>query len=297
MNINNWKASIINSVEKKSLPVLSYPGGQLTKASVYELVTDASKQAAAMKAVADRCDSYAALTLMDLSVEAQAFGSDIVFSDNEIPTVTGSIINGREDIEKITVPVIGTGRTGVYIQAVREAKALITDRPVFAGIIGPFSLAGRLMGVTEAMMFCYDDPEAMKLLLEKCIDFITAYADALKKAGADGVIMAEPLTGMLSPDLAEEFSVPFVGRFVKNMQTDEFGVIYHNCGNNVALMTHMIASCGAIGYHFGNAVKLCELFGDMPSNALVMGNIDPAAVFRNGTPEIMRSEVRSIYSE
>ena len=34
-------------------------------------------------------------------------------------------------------------RTGIYLDAIAEAKKLITDRPVFAGVIGPFSLAGR----------------------------------------------------------------------------------------------------------------------------------------------------------
>ena len=45
--------------------------------------------------------------------------------------------------------------------------------------------------------------------------------------------MAEPLTGMLSPNLAEEFSHPYVERIVDAVQDDSFAVIYHNCGNNV----------------------------------------------------------------
>ena len=46
-------------------------------------------------------------------------------------------------------------RTGIYLDAIAEAKKLITDRPVFAGVIGPFSLAGRLVDVTEAMTTRY----------------------------------------------------------------------------------------------------------------------------------------------
>lgn len=54
---------------------------------------------------------------------------------------------------------MGAGRTGQYIEAIRQACGLIQDRPVFAGVIGPYSLAGRLMDVTEIMVNCYADPD------------------------------------------------------------------------------------------------------------------------------------------
>ena len=57
-----------------------------------------------------------------------------------------------------------------------------------------------------------------------------------KEAGADGIVMAEPLAGLLSPALAEEFSAPYVKRIVEALQTDDFLVIYHNCGNSTIQM-------------------------------------------------------------
>lgn len=64
--------------------------------------------------------------------------------NDEVPTVIGRIINTKEDADALRVPQIGDGRTGLYIEAIEKACALITDRPVFAGVIGPFSLSGRL---------------------------------------------------------------------------------------------------------------------------------------------------------
>ena len=76
---------------------------------------------------------------------------------------------------------------------------LIDDRPVLAGAIGPFSLAGRLMDVNEVMILCYEEPELVHAVLEKVTQFIISYVAAFKEAGADGVVLAEPLAGLLSP--------------------------------------------------------------------------------------------------
>ncbi len=110
------------------------------------------------------------------------------------------------------MPEVGAGRTGLYIEAISKAAQAITDRPVFAGVIGPYSLAGRLMDVTEAMVLCYDEPDMVHTVMEKTTAFLIDYCKAYKAAGANGVVMAEPLTGMLSPNLAEEFSHPYVER-------------------------------------------------------------------------------------
>lgn len=122
-------------------------------------------------------------------------------------------------------------------------------------MIGPYSLAGRLLDVSEAMVLCYEEPDMVHAVMEKTTAFLIDYCKAYKAAGANGVVMAEPLTGMLSPNLAEEFSHPYVERIVDAVQDDSFAVIYHNCGNNVVLMADAIFGLGAMGYHFGNAIR------------------------------------------
>ncbi len=61
---------------------------------------------------------------------------------------------------------------------------MLTDRPVLAGIIGPFSLAGRLLDMTEIMIMTYEDPEVVETVLEKATEFLIKYAQAFKEAGA-----------------------------------------------------------------------------------------------------------------
>ena len=171
---------------------------------------------------------------------------------------------------------------------------MITDRPVLAGVIGPFSLAARLDDVTEIMMDCYDEPEKVHLILEKATDFIIKYCQAFKDAGANGVLMAEPVTGLLSPALAEEFSAPYVKKIFDSVKSDDFVVIYHNCGNNTVKMIDSILYTEADAYHFGNAIDMAEMMEKIPSDVIAMGNIDPASLFKNGTPEAMRSETLAL---
>jgi uroporphyrinogen decarboxylase len=294
MNMKKWIRDMLSVDVKKSMPVLSFPSIQLMGITVEELISSSATQAEGMRLVAARTDAAASLSMMDLSVEAEAFGSAIRVSKDEVPTVIGRIIVTPQDAHALAVPDVFAGRTGLYIEAIRQAKRQITDRPVFAGIIGPFSLAGRLLDVSEIMIACYEDPDLVHEVLDKVTQFLTAYALAYRDAGADGVVMAEPLAGILSPGLIEEFSTKYVKRLADAVKTDEFAFIYHNCGNNTPVLVDSIKTIGADGYHFGNAVDLKTLLELMPSDVLVMGNVDPASQFRNGTPESIREATLSL---
>lgn len=283
-----WLEALRAAPVKKALPVLSFPAVQLMGITVQQLIGSAEAQAQAMELVAKRTDAAASVSLMDLSVEAECFGSQIRVFDDEVPTVVGSIVTDEAEAEALAVPAVGAGRTGLCVEAIRLAAERIEDRPVFAGVIGPFSLAARLMDVTEAMLYCYDEPEMVHILLDKATRFITAYCQAFKEAGANGVVIAEPVAGLLSPALAEEFSAPYVKRIVEAVQDDSFLVIYHNCGGAVIQQIDSILSTGSAAYHFGNAIDMAEMMARIPAGTVAMGNIDPAGQFRNGTPASIR---------
>ena len=290
------KARKILENKAKTIPILSFPSTGLLGISIEELISSPEMQVAGMEAIAKRCNVGASLNMMDLSVEAEAFGAKIRFSEHEIPTVEQGIISDITEATDIAVPKVGGGRTNLYIEGVRMAKERITDLPVFCGIIGPYSLAGRLFDMTELMMECYDSPEEVKVLLEKVTPFLKAYVKAFKEAGADGVIMAEPAAGLLSPALAAEFSMPYVKEIFDEVRDNDFVICYHNCGNAVVDMAEDIAGLGADIYHFGNAISMKDIIEKMPKDSLVMGNVDPM-LFQNGTPELVRECVQQIFDE
>jgi len=296
-NMTQWISDIRTADRKKAMPVLSFPSIQLLDISVVDLISDSEKQAAGMKAIADRVNSAAAVSMMDLSVEAECFGSTIRFSDDEVPTVIGGIVSTEEEVSALKVPEVGTGRTGIYIDAIKKAAERITDRPVFAGGIGPFSLAGRLMDVSEAMIYCYDEPDMVHSLLEKVTSFIIEYCKAYKNAGANGIFIAEPLAGLLSPALAEEFSSQYVKKIVDELKDDSFAVIYHNCGNATIKMIDSLLGIKASAYHFGDAIDMNEMMTYIPEDVVAMGNISPANQFRNGTVESITTDTLDLLNK
>ena len=290
------KVKNILKQKNKTIPILSFPSTQLLGITVNELISSSEKQVEGTKAIAERCNVGASLNMMDLSVEAECFGAKIRFSDDDIPTVEEGCITDISDVSRITVPELNRGKAEIYIDGVKKAKEEIKDIPVFCGVIGPYSLAGRLYDMTELMMECYDNPDAVKALLEKSTAFIKKYILAFKKAGADGVIMAEPAAGLLSPDLAEEFSVPYVKEIFNSVNDEDFFICYHNCGNAVVNMCDSISSLHADIYHFGNAIEMKEILPQMPKDAVVMGNIDPI-LFRSGTAEEIELSIQKLYDE
>lgn len=292
-NMNEWIREVIAQDKKKGMPILSFPGAKILNVTVDEMVKDGHLQALCMESIAKKYDMGMAVSLMDLSVEAEAFGSPVQFETEEVPTVREALIHDEEEAEELKVPAVGAGRTGECVKGIREACERITDRPVFAGIIGPYSLAGRLLDMTEIMILCYEEPEMVETVLEKATEFLIAYAKAFKDAGANGVVMAEPAAGLLSPSLMEEFSNPYVKKVREAVEDDSFVVMYHNCGNIEPLLGQ-IQEVDAKAYSFGNAIDIEKALQVIPQDRLVIGNIDPAGVLRNGTPELVREETKKL---
>ena len=295
--MKQWLEDLRTAAVKKPFPILSFPTVQLMSCSVEELVSSSDRQGDGIAKVAARVDSAAAIGFMDLSVEAECFGAQLVLMEGEVPSVTGSIITEMEEAEALHIPEVGAGRTGIYVDGIKKAVEQITDRPVFAGMIGPYSLAGRLFGVTESMYMCYDEPETVELVLEKVTEFLIAYGKAYKAVGAGGIMIAEPLAGTLSPAMEAQFSAPYVKKIVEALQDEDFLIVYHNCGNSVPFMLDSILSNGAAAYHFGNSVSMKEILEKADPGTVIMGNVDPSSQFRNGTPESVAAETKRIMGE
>jgi len=148
--------------------------------------------------------------------------------------------------------------------------------------------------MTELMMECYDSPEKVHILLSKATAFLKEYIQAFKTAGADGVVMAEPAAGLLSPALAEVFSMPYVQEIFDAVNDENFVICYHNCGNTASDMMPAIARLHADIFHFGNAVDLHKAMAAMSDDQIVMGNVDPV-LLRSGTPETVRNAVNQVF--
>ena len=275
------------------LPIMTHPGIELTGKRVIDAVTDGQTHFDAIMALRENFPhSLASTTIMDLSVEAEAFGAEVVFTDDEVPTVTGRLLNSADDVAALAVPSLESGRIPQYLKANKLAAAAL-DKPLFGGCIGPFSLAGRLYDMTELMMAMYIEPETATALLDKCTDFLLRYVKGIKESGSAGVVMAEPASGLLSDEDCMTYSTRYVRRIVDELQDDNFTVILHNCGNMGQCTNAMVAS-GAAALHFGNAIDMSQALAAVPADIAVMGNVDPVGIMKLGTPEMVAESVSKL---
>ena len=297
INMTQWVADIIRQRKVAAIPVMTHPGIELNGHTVRQAVSDGNIHYEAVMTLAKQFPSAAACTIMDLTTEAEAFGAQIAFSDDAVPAVASRLLPNVDAIYQLQVPPLTAGRIPQYLKAnllaARDLKAPSLWRgmeeapPLFAGCIGPFSLAGRLYDMSDIMVLIYEHPDAAHVLLDKCTQFIMKYCEALKLTGANGVLMAEPAAGLLSNDDCMTFSSQYVKRIVDRVQDDHFIVVLHNCGNQGHCTRAMVAT-GAAAYHFGNKCQMDEVIRDVPPTALAMGNLDPVSLFKDGTPEQMR---------
>lgn len=260
------------------MPIAVYPGLALTGARVIDVVSNPRLQVETQMALRERYQTSIVLSAMDLSAEAEAFGCTIQFSDTEVPAVTGRRVTDKEQAKHLTVPKPGDKRTAVHLETVRGLRGLPGHPLVFGGCIGPFSLAARLVGVSEALELTLADPDLMHVVLEKSAAFLTDYLRAFRSAGADGVIIAEPAAGLLSPRGLAAFSSVYLKTMAAAVAGDSFALVLHNCG---AKLVHLpaILETGLKSFHFGRPMDIVAALGKVPADVVLCGNLDPAGVF------------------
>jgi uroporphyrinogen decarboxylase len=287
---------VLQSPRRLALPIAVYPGLVLTGAKVSDIVTNPRAQLDVQVALQQRYHSPFVLSAMDLSAEAEAFGCSLMRSDSEVPTVTGHRVTSLEQAKQLAVPQPGDRRTGVYLEAVRLLRQMAGQPFVFAGCIGPFSLAARLVGVSEAMELTLTEPDLMHALLEKCTVFLTNYIKAFQTAGAQGLIMAEPAAGLLSPRGLSAYSSAYIRRIAAEVTHENFSILLHNCG---AKLLHLsaIQETGLKAFHFGRPMDIVGALGKVPADVVLCGNLDPAGVFVPLPPAEITAKVAQLLAD
>jgi uroporphyrinogen decarboxylase len=286
---------ILDSATRIPMPIGVYAGLEITGASVKDAVTSDQHQTEAVLALHERFKTPVMLTAMDLSAEAETFGSDIRMSDDDIPTVIGRLVTTGEEIGNLPIPSAGDKRTSVHLRTAQKLVAQANGLPVLGGMIGPFSLAGRLFGVSEIMELSLTEPEITEMLLQKVTQFLIDYVLAFRDQGVDGVIMAEPAAGLLSPRGLAKYSSAFVKKIVDESQTANFTILLHNCGAKIVHLPKILEA-GAEIFHFGAPMDMSQAITQVGSEVILAGNLDPTAVFHSGTIAEVETQTLALMS-
>lgn len=292
----NLANTILNTTHRMAMPIGINAGLEITGVSVRQAVSSAQAQVEAVLALHEAFDTQFMLTAMDLSAEAEAFGCIIRMEEQEVPTVLGRLVTSSTEINQLLVPEAGAARTSIHLQAVHALAQQAGGIPVLGGVIGPFSLASRLFGVSEALLMSLTDPEVLEALVEKATQFLSAYVAAFKEQGAAGVIMAEPSAGLLSPRGLARFSSPFVKQIIQATRSEDFTLVLHNCGAKIAHLPKILEAEAEI-YHFGAPMDLPAAIAQVDSSIILSGNLDPASIFLEGRPEEVQQQTRRLLEQ
>jgi uroporphyrinogen decarboxylase len=275
------------------VPIAVYPGIELTGASIKQIVTDPQAQYETVAALQEHFQMPVVLSAMDLSAEAEAFGAEIRLIGDEIPTVIGRRLTSVDEFAHLDVPQPGAARTHVHLEAAQLMTHLPGHPVVLGGIIGPFSLAARLFGVSETLELSVNDPEALHTLLERTTQFQIAYGEAFKRTGVNGLVMAEPAAGLLSPRALGRFSSAYVRQIVQALRDDHFDIVLHNCAARSMHLKYVLESDARL-LHFGEPMDVNTALTQVPEDVTIMGNLDPSRVFVSSTPEQVTAETQKL---
>jgi len=263
------------------IPLLGAPGVQLSDTTLRENLTDWEVQFNTIRLMVEKFQPDGIFPFMDLTVEAEALGLEIYFPEFENPSVKNHRVKTEVDLKAIRSRYKGlSGRMPVFIKVVENiAKNFHIIKGAYA--IGPFTLAGELMGVSELCMNVILNPGLAHNFIEFSTYVIKDYVKALLDAGAETVAILEPSAVMLSPDQFEEFSGRYFSYLAEELKAP---LILHICGNSTHLLKKM-SNTGAAGLSLDSPVNLREASKIVPGNVALIGNLDPVRIFLQSTPE------------
>jgi uroporphyrinogen decarboxylase len=251
---------------------------------------NAGLQTRALTALAERFAPDALFIFMDLSVEADALGAPVRYPLHETPTVERPVLRRPSDLEGLTAEhFLDHCRIQVFLRTLRGLKRSL-DLPVGGYVVGPFTLAGLLMGAAEAAEATLVHPDFLHRVLRFTTSVIDSYLQAQVEEGADLIAILEPSAAFLSPGAFGEFSAAYVAGLVQRCKVP---CVLHVCGDASALIPQMAAT-GVEGLSLDAPVNLPEAARQVDSRVVLIGNIAPASVMARGSVSDVERAVQTL---
>ena len=174
-------------------PILCGINRKLVGASYPVWSTDAETCANGfLKTLEEFPDLDCLVTLIDLSVECDAWGQKIIFPENEAahPDYDNQVVQDIEDYAKIQkVDYRNSKRMMMHIDVIRRLAAKVKGKvPIVAFVFGPLGTLSMLRNQQDMYMDLYDDPDAVKEATWHVAETLSDYVGALCDAGADAIM-------------------------------------------------------------------------------------------------------------
>lgn len=233
----------------------------------------------------------AAILFSDILVVPQAMGLDFEMREGVGPWLQNPV-RTLEDVQNIEVPDVNETLGYVFDAIELTLHKLDNDIPLigFAGspwTILCYCVEGKGSKAWDvAKSFCFRNPEAAHLLLQKITDTTIAYLKRKVEKGVSAVQVFDSWGGSLSPEDYQIFSWPYINQIVEALSPLTHVVVFGK-GCWFALEEMTMSNVSALGVDW--TIKP-ELARSLTNHTMTLqGNFDPNRL--NSSPETIRKMV------
>jgi len=231
----------------------------------------------------------------DIGSEGHALGSLYEQPEHGPSQLTKYLLNDIADYEKIVTPDPNVALPmKTVIDAVKIAKREKgSDAFIQAWTNGPLNIASQVLRIDSLLTEMLDNPEALHLLLERCLATGLVYAKALVSAGADAIAFGHAMasSSVISKEHYTEFALPYEKRLVAAIHKEGAVAITHICGNIVPIVG-LISENGSDIIDFDHVCDFGTLNQSAPEK-IFRGNISPE-LLAFGTEEQIDENVKRL---
>lgn len=170
------------------------------------------------------------------------------------------------------------------------------DKLVEGWIEGPMAEAADLRGINTLMLDFFDDPEFVRDLFELVVEGALRFAKEQAAAGADIIGVGDAAASLIGPDLYEEFVWPCEKKLIDGLHAMGARARLHICGNTRPIAGGM----GRLHCALVDLDSMCPIDharAEMGPDQVIVGNINPVEVLRNGTPESIQAALGECHSQ
>jgi len=239
-------------------------------------------------------------TMSDPAREAADCGAMVRYFDHQPVALVEdeALLADKKKLAYLKVPdPLGGGRMHNGIKALGLFKERVGKAKMIEGWVeGPVAEAADLRGINTLMTDFFDDPAFVRDLFEFVLEMELRFAREQAKAGADIIGLGDAAASLVGPHIYEEFVWPYENRLVKGIQETGVGVRLHICGNTRRILNGM----GRLGCEIVDLDSLApikEAREQMGPKQIILGNVNPVAVIKNGTPDLITREVARCHQD
>jgi uroporphyrinogen decarboxylase len=230
----------------------------------------------------------AAILFSDILVIPQAMQMDFEMKPGVGPWLDQPIRSAGQ-VEQIEVPDIDK-TLGYVMDAIKLTREMLNNEVPLIGFAGaPWTILCYCVqgqgskNFDKAKEFCYTQPDAAHLLLQKITDTTIAYLQEKVKSGVNAVQVFDSWGGMLSPIDYKEFSWQYINQIIEALK-DEVPVIAFAKGCWFALEEMADSNAAALGVDWTISPQIAR---KLTGNKITLqGNFDPARLL--SPPAVIR---------